>query len=264
MIKGLEYKYGFPESSITLLKSYSFAHKFKEILTEGAWLPAVDMWQHAYARRHEPLFWLQSAVPIAIAWAAIEGEAAQFFGLATAIQIIVISLIIMMPVIAYQTKPSRWTIIAVVMYTFSFAVANLYHIAFYVIEPWSPEIAELMKTIPGSPRGFALRLYQFGTLLTLAAYAVLQFFAHWDKDLQTRSNWLVVGVAECFGAIEYLGCRVFTDPFGSGDIYLASHWGTSIARSACGQTFDAGAEWIPPLVTTGFMIYVNYKYRRRT
>lgn len=238
-------------------------YKVKEFIANvalaGFWLPAVDMWQHAYARRHSKLAWFQISVVPAIALASVKAEQLRFFQWSTAVQIIMISLIIMLPVIAYQTKPSRWAVGAVVMYTLSFGAAISYKIAPYVIDPWSPEIAAMIADIPGSPRGFALRLYQFGTLLILAIYATLNFFALRDKDLQTRSNWLVLAIAESFAVLEYAECRLFTDPYGSGDLYLSAHWAVSIVTSACGQKFGPGSDSLVVIVTTIFMIWVNVK-----
>lgn len=241
-------------------------HKIKDFLTNlavyGAWAPAVDMWQHAYARRHDWRMWAQLTVISVIFSAVPRGVEAQYFGWPTAVQILLISLLVMLPLVAYQSKPSPWAMVAIVMYTLSYAVANLYHIAFDLIAPWSPEIRALMADIPGSARGFALRLYQFGTLLILAIYAILNFFALWDKDLQTRMNWLVLAIAESFAVLEYAECRVFTDPFGSQDLYLAGVWGVEVVTSACGQKFGPGTDYAAPIITTIFMIFVNWNRRK--
>lgn len=238
---------------------YKFRQFTANVAINGFWLPAADMWQHAYARRHDKWLWLQVVILLAIADASVMAEQANFFGWSTAVQIILISLVIMLPVIAYQTKPSLWSVVAIVMYTVSLGAANLYHVAFDLVMPWTPEIREMLADVPGSARGFALRLYQWATLLILALYATLNFFALWDKDLQTRMNWLILLIAEWFAVLEYAECRLFTDPFGSRDLYLAGVWGVEVAKSACGQKFGPGSDYIPPIVTTIFMIAVNVR-----
>jgi len=183
--------------------------------------------------------------------------------LETILQIILLSLILFIPLMLYRTKPSWWVVWGCVAYSLSYFIANIWQIAFWLIEPWPPEIAEAIQSIeaPGSPLGFALRLFQAGTLLLVAMYAGTVFFALRDRGLQTRLVWLVLWIAESFAVLEYLECKVFTDPFGSGDLYLAQVWGVEVSRYACGRAFGYLTPYAAPIITSLYLIWVNIKAR---
>lgn len=185
------------------------------------------------------------------------------FQFATIVQIITLSLIIFVPLMVYGQKPENWTVAAAIFYSASYAVANLYNIAYAAVPPWPQEIIEAMDAlgVPGSPHGFAVRLYQFGTLVIAAGYAGTTFFALRHQSLRVRMNWLVVWVAESYAVLEYLGCKVFRDPLGTGDVYLAGRWGVEVLRSSCGREFGELTPWLAPIITGVFLIWVNARKR---
>lgn len=181
------------------------------------------------------------------------------------IQITSLSLLVLVPLMLWGTRPSWWTVIGCLMYPFSVLVANAFHLAFYILEPLPPEFAEAMalamKDAPPSAYGFALRIFTASGLLLVAVYAMLVFFAL-RADLQARAVWLVVAVGECFAFVEYAQCKMLIDPFGSNDLHLAQVWGVEVSRYACGRVLGLWAPYMPPLIVGLWLVWVNMRRRK--
>lgn len=173
--------------------------------------------------------------------------------LQTLLQIMTIFLIVFVPVVLYRTQPSKWTVIGCVIYTASYFISNIWHLAFWTLDP-------------PMAYGFALRVYQAGTLLLVAMYAGTVFYALLTGirlDLQAKLVWLVLFIAEAFAILEYAECKMLTDPFGSGDLLLSEVWGIEVSRFACGRTFGAIAPYVAPIVTSVYVIWINTKAWRQ-
>lgn len=176
------------------------------------------------------------------------------------IQIASLSLLLLVPLMLWGSQPSWWTVGGCLMYPASVLIANAFHIAFYLLDPLPPEIADavaaIMKGAPPSAYGFALRVYTASGLLLVAVYSLIVFFAL-RADFQARAVWLVVALGECFAFLEYAQCKMLIDPFGSNDLHLSTVWGIEVSRYACGRVFTAWAPYMPPIVTSLYLIYVN-------
>lgn len=179
------------------------------------------------------------------------------------IQIISLSLLLLVPLMLWGTRPSWWTVTGCVMYPASVLIANTFHVAFYVLEPLPAVYAEAMEMAmldaPPSAYGFALRIYTASGLLLVSVYSLMVFFAL-RSDIQARAVWLVVALGECFAFLEYAQCKMLIDPFGANDLHLSTVWGIEVSRYACGRVFTSWAPYMPPIVTSLYLIYVNHKY----
>jgi len=170
----------------------------------------------------------------------------------TIVQILTLSLIILVPLMLWRRQPSKWTVIGCVLYTASYFISNIWHIAFWALDP--PQAY-----------GFALRLYQAGTLLLVAMYAGTFFYALVSgvkPDLQARLVWLVLFIAEGFAVLEYAQCKMLTDPFGSGDLLLSQVWGIEVSRFACGRLFGGLTPYMAPIITSLYIIWINVRARK--
>lgn len=180
------------------------------------------------------------------------------------IQIIWLSLLLMVPLMLWRTHPSWWTVGGCIMYPCSVLIANAFHVAFYVLGPLPVEYAEAMalamEGAPPSAYGFALRIFTASSLLLVAIYSTIVFFAL-NTDLQARSVWLAVAIAEIFAFLEYAQCKMLIDPFGSNDLHLSTIWGIEVSRFACGRAFTSWAPFMPPIVTSLYLIWINSKRR---
>jgi hypothetical protein len=183
----------------------------------------------------------------------------------TIVQIIVLSLIVLVPLMLWRTGPSWWAVGGCVAYTASYFIANGFHIAFWILGPLPAETAAAVDTImqdaPASAYGFALRLYQAGTLLLVALYAGIIVLAL-KGDLQARLIWLVLAIAEAFALLEYVECKMLVDPFGSKDLHLGQVWGIDVSRYACGRAFGAITPYAAPAITSLYLIWINARAGR--
>ena len=197
------------------------------------------------------------------------------------VQIITLSLIILVPLMLWGSKPTKWATIGCVMYALSYFIANIWHIAFWTLEP-------------PHAYGFALRLYQAGTLLLVAIYTGVVFLALRQPritretgattinimpetgkklvehppiivegfDMQARLVWLVLFIAEGFAVVEYAQCKMLYDPFGSGDLLLSQVWGIEVSRYACGRALGTLSPYAAPIITSAYLVWVNLRKRR--
>ena len=170
-----------------------------------------------------------------------------------ALQIITLALVVFVP-LAWKHKPSLWATLGVVAYTLSYLLSNLWQIALWTLEP-------------PAAYGFALRLYQQGTLLIIVLYAGIIFYGltkgeNFRQDMQAKLVWLVLLIAESFGALEYAECKMLIDPFGSGDFLLSQVWGIEVSRFACGRAFGYVTPYAAPIITSLYLIWVNIKARK--
>lgn len=169
----------------------------------------------------------------------------------TVVQIVCLSLIILVPAMLWRTAPSWWAVSGCVAYTASYFISNLWQIAYVFLQ--APQAY-----------GFALRLYQFSTLLLIFVYLCLLFL--WltrDKpttiDTQAKLVWLILLIAEGWSVVEYLECKVFVDPFGDGDFLLSQIWGIEVSRFACGRRFGAISPYVAPIITSLYLIWINWR-----
>jgi len=171
--------------------------------------------------------------------------------LTLALQIATIATVLVVPFGLYRKQPGLATCVGVVMFTASYFISNLWQIAFVYLE--APQAY-----------GFALRLYTLSGLLLVALYVGL-IFAWLTRgkpvvlDLQARLVWLVLLVAEGWAVVEYMECKLFVDPFGSGDFLLSQIWGIEVSRFACGRRFGPVAPYIAPVVTSLYLIWINWR-----
>jgi len=183
----------------------------------------------------------------------------------TIVQITSLSLLLLVPLMLWGTRPTWWTVTGCLMYPFSVLVANAFHLAFYILDPLPPEYAEAMAlAMDGAPPnayGFALRIFSASTLLLVAVYSFMVFFAL-HGDLHARLVWLVVAIGEAFAFLEYAQCKMLIDPFGSNDLHLAQVWGVEVSRYACGRVFPSWAPYAAPIITSLYLIWINTKAGR--
>ena len=167
------------------------------------------------------------------------------------LQIITLSLVLLVPAMLHDNWPSNLTTVCCVIYTASYLLSNLYQLSFAYLQP--PQAY-----------GFALRLYTLSALLLVAIYVGI-IFAWLTKrkpiviDTQAKLVWLVLFIAEGWAVVEYLECKLFVDPFGSGDLLLSHIWGIEVSRFACGRRFGPVAPYVAPVVTSLYLIWINWR-----
>ena len=171
--------------------------------------------------------------------------------LTLALQIATIVLVLLVPFIAYRKMPGLAAATGIVLFTASYFISNFWQVAYIYLEP--PQAY-----------GLALRLYTFSLLLLVAIYAAIIFL--WmtrtkpvDIDLQARLIWLVLLIAEGVAIAEYVECKLFVDPFGSGDLMLSQVWGIEVSRFACGRHLGPVAPYIAPAVCSLYLIWINWR-----
>ncbi len=158
------------------------------------------------------------------------------------------ALILAVPFAINGRFPNTWTLIGCGAYVASYLLANLWHVAFWTLEP-------------PYALGFALRLYTVGMMLGLLMYCGLVFMALTIKalprpDLQAKLVWLILLLAEAFQVLEYVQCKMLTDPFGKGDLVLSQVWGIEVSRYACGRALGTISPYIAPIITSLFLLRV--------
>ncbi len=163
-------------------------------------------------------------------------------------QWVCLALILAVPFAVTSHKPNFWAIAGVTAYVGSYFISNGWHIAFWVM----PE---------GEAYGLALRVKTFTALLMALiylgiAFCVLTIDRLPRADLQAKLVWLILLLAEGFAVLEYMGCKMLTDPFGSQDLLLSQVWGIETSRFACGRALSTLSPWIAPIITTGFMLWI--------
>ena len=182
----------------------------------------------------------------------------------TIFQIITLSLIILVPLVIWGTRPSWWAVGGCVMYTASYFIANAFHLAFYLLDPlptvYADALTSAMEGAPPTAYGFALRIYQASALLLVACYSVIIVFAL-RGDLQARLVWLVLAIAETFAVVEYAQCKLWIDPFGSNDLHLTQVWGIEVSRYACARAFGVISPYLAPIITSLYLLWVYGKKR---
>lgn len=180
------------------------------------------------------------------------------------VQIVTLSLIILVPMMLWAEewrrngkptrpcpKPSTWAVIGCVVYTASYFLANAWQLAFVYLEP-------------PHAYGLALRLYTLHALLLVGLYISLIFFQltrgrALPIDTQARLVWVVVLIFEGWAVLEYVECKLWVDPLGSGDFILADIWGIETSRFACGRRFGWLAPYITPIITSLYLIWINWR-----
>lgn len=163
-------------------------------------------------------------------------------------QWIVLGLILAIPFTLSGRCPNAWAMIGCAAYILSYLLANLWHVAIWSLEP-------------PMAYGFALRLYTVGMMGALLMYCAILFCALTidrlpKADLQAKLVWLILLMAEGFQVLEYVQCKMLTDPFGSGDLVLSHIWGIEVSRYACGRALSTISPWIAPITTTVFLLWV--------
>ena len=163
-------------------------------------------------------------------------------------QWICLALILAIPFAIDGRRPNAWTLIGCAAYIVSYGLANLWQLASLTV---APELAY----------GFALRLYTVGMMLGLLMYCGIVFAALTllrlpPPDLQAKLVWLILLMAEVFQVLEYVQCKMLTDPFGEGDLVLSQIWGVEVSRYACGRVLGTISPWIAPIITSAWMLRV--------
>ncbi len=169
-------------------------------------------------------------------------------------QWICLALILAVPFAVSGQRPNLWATIGASLYIVSYFIANSFHVAYWILEP--PEAY-----------GFALRIYTAHGMLLAVMYTAVVFCALTINrlpraDLQAKLIWLILLLAEGFAVLEYMGCKMLTDPFGSGDLLLSQVWGIETSRFACGRALSALSPFIAPVITTLFVLWVILTARR--
>ena len=163
-------------------------------------------------------------------------------------QWITLALIVGVPCIIYKAAPNAWTLIGCVAFLVSYFVGNSFHVALWTLEP-------------PAAYGFALRLYTAYGLFMLTFYCAVVFAALTIErlprpDLQAKLVWLILLMAEAFQVLEYVQCKMLTDPFGEDDLVLSQIWGIEVSRYACGRALGTLSPWIAPIITTLFLLWI--------
>lgn len=170
------------------------------------------------------------------------------------LQIATIATVLLVPFGINRKQPSMVTSLGLVTFVVTHFAANIWQLSFVYLEP--PEAY-----------GFALRLYTLSGLLMVVVYVGI-IFAWLTKrkpvviDTQAKLVWLVLLIAEGWAVVEYLECKLFVDPFGSGDLLLSQIWGIDVSRFACGRRFGPVAPYIAPVLTSLYLIWINWHASR--
>lgn len=167
------------------------------------------------------------------------------------LQIATMALVLLVPFGANRKKPGLVTCAGLVLYTACFFVMNLFQLALVFLEP--PQAY-----------GLALRLYPLSLfLLAVAFLAIIRWLLMRTEplvvDLQARLIWLIFLTAKCVALVEYVQCKLFKDPFGSGDYLLSQIWGIEVSHFACGREFGFIAPFVVPVVTSLTFIWINWR-----
>jgi len=171
--------------------------------------------------------------------------------LTLALQIMTIATVLLVPFSWNGKQPGMATCVGVVMFTASYFISNIWQLSLIYLE--QPQAY-----------GFALRLHTLSRLLLVAIYVGIIFAWLTKKkpiviDTQAKLVWLVLLIAEGWSVVEYLECKLFTDPFGAKDYLLSHIWGVEVSRFACGRRFGPIAPYIAPVITSLYMIWINYR-----
>ncbi len=169
------------------------------------------------------------------------------------IQWATLALILAVPFAYAGSKPNFWAWAGVITYTVSYFIANSYHVAYWLLEP-------------PMAHGLALRIYTLhGMVLTTLfcgiVWLLLTIKGLPRPDLQAKLVWTILLVAEGFAVLEYLGCKVVVDPFGSGDLLLSQIWGIEVSRYACGRALGTISPYIAPIITTLYLLGLQWARR---
>lgn len=164
------------------------------------------------------------------------------------VQWLMLALILAVPFAVLSQKPNPWALIGVACYTVSYFIANAWHVAYWLLD--APQAY-----------GFALRIWAAHGMVLTVMYAAVVFCALTidslpRADLQAKLVWLITFLAEGFAALEYMGCKMFVDPFGGQDLLLSQVWGIEVSRFACGRALGTISPWIAPIITTVFLLWV--------
>jgi hypothetical protein len=163
-----------------------------------------------------------------------------------AVQIFTLSLILIIPAIVWQAQPSKWAMIGCLLYVASYFISHVWQIAPYLLDP-------------PHAYGFALRLYPFGRLLLVVVYCgslLYAMIAGVKPDRQAQLVWLVLFIAEGFSLLEYVGCKMLTDPFARTDLPLAQTWAIEGSKYACGRLYGWYTPYIVPIITSLYLLFV--------
>lgn len=171
--------------------------------------------------------------------------------LTTGLQIATIALVLLVPFGVNRKQPGLVTCAGVALFTASYFISNLWQLAYVYLEP--PQAY-----------GFALRLYTFSLLLLIPMYVAAIFLWLTKRkpiviDTQAKLVWLVLLIAEGWAVVEYAECKLFVDPFGDGDLLLSRIWGIEVSRFACGRRFGPAAPYIAPVITSLYLIWINWR-----
>lgn len=170
-------------------------------------------------------------------------------------QVFTISVVILVPAMLHNMTPGKLTAIGCIVYVVSYLLSNLWQLSFVYLNP--PQAY-----------GFALRLYTLALLLLITLYVALIFLWLTKRkpiviDTQAKLVWLVVLIFEGWAIVEYAECKLFVDPFGSGDFLLSQIWGIEVSRFACERRFGPMAPYMAPVITSLYLIWINWRASSR-
>ena len=153
------------------------------------------------------------------------------------------------------TAPNPWTVTYALIFGASYFVTNAFHAAWWLLE--EPQAY-----------GLAIRLYTLsGWLLAvgylgLHAYCTLTNKSLPRHDLQAKVLLVILLIAEAFEPLQYVGCKLWYDPFGDRDLFLREIWGISVDRFACGRALGVLHPYTAPIIYSLYAIWVIWARRR--
>ena len=153
--------------------------------------------------------------------------------------------------------PNFWTVVFAVMFGASYFVTNSFHAAWWLLDP--PQA-----------HGLAIRLYTLsGWLLAVLFLGLFVYVFLTNRklprpDLQAKVLLVIWFIAEVFEPLQYVGCKIWKDPFGDQDYFLREVWGITVDRYACGRALGLLHPYVAPIIYTLFALWALRAHDRES
>ncbi len=150
--------------------------------------------------------------------------------------------------------PNFWTLVYALIFGASYFATNAFQAAWWLLdEPQAYGLAIRIYTLAG----WLLAVGYLG----LYTYTVLTNKKLPKHDLQAKVLLVILLMAEGFEPLQYIGCKIWYDPFGDRDWFIREVWGISVSTYACGRALGQLHPFVAPFIYTLFALRVLWARR---